>query len=120
MRSVNEEIFQYQSPEKRTDIQEAVGPHQSVSTIGGLRCRNSAAVAWGGSGPANRVEIDHTIEFTAADDPGVDLLTHALFLGSVESDRSSFEQVVKALNISPEATKGWIHKRQSTQARRPL
>src|SRR5437870_12089479 len=32
MRSVNEEISPSQSPEKRTHIQEAVGPHQSVST----------------------------------------------------------------------------------------
>jgi len=30
------------------------------------------------------VEIDHSIEFTAAVDPGVDLLAHALFLGGVK------------------------------------
>src|SRR6476660_7117054 len=35
----------------------------------------------------NRVEIDRAVEFTAAKDPGVDLLAHAFFLGSVKSDR---------------------------------
>src|SRR5262249_5773191 len=32
------------------------------------------------------VKIDHRIEFTAAADPGIDLLTHELFLRGVEAD----------------------------------
>src|SRR5205814_9783978 len=35
----------------------------------------------------NRIEIHHAIEFSAAQNPGVDLLPHPFFLRSVESDR---------------------------------
>src|SRR5580693_5796791 len=34
----------------------------------------------------NRVEIHHAVEFLAAENPGVDLLSHPFFLRSVESD----------------------------------
>src|SRR5262249_46164667 len=36
--------------------------------------------------PQDLVKIDHRIEFTAAADPGIDLLTHELFLWGVEAD----------------------------------
>src|SRR4029077_21287587 len=35
----------------------------------------------------NRIEIHHAIEFLAAENPGVDLLSHPFFLRSIESDR---------------------------------
>jgi hypothetical protein len=35
----------------------------------------------------NRIEINHAVEFFAAENPGVDLLSHPLFLRSVQSDR---------------------------------
>src|SRR5215469_9697063 len=35
----------------------------------------------------NRIEINHAVEFFAAENPGVDLLSHPFFLRSVESDR---------------------------------
>jgi hypothetical protein len=39
----------------------------------------------------NRIEIDDAVESTAAEDPSVDLLSHALFFASVESvSRLSF------------------------------
>src|SRR5258707_14980121 len=34
----------------------------------------------------NRIEIHHAVEFFAAENPGVDLLSHPFFLRSVESD----------------------------------
>src|SRR5216684_6104795 len=38
------------------------------------------------------VEIDHSIEFSAAAHPGVDFLTHAFFLGSIKSVRGRSEK----------------------------
>jgi hypothetical protein len=35
----------------------------------------------------NRIEINHAVEFFAAENPGVDLLSHPFFLRSVQSDR---------------------------------
>src|SRR5438445_309099 len=35
----------------------------------------------------NRIEIHHAVEFFAAQNPGVDLLSHPFFRRSVESDR---------------------------------
>jgi hypothetical protein len=35
----------------------------------------------------NRIEINHAVEFFAAENPGVDLLSHPFFLRSEESDR---------------------------------
>src|SRR5260370_11813305 len=42
------------------------------------------------------VEIDHSIEFSAAAHPGVDLLTHAFFVGSIKGDRGRSEKRVLA------------------------
>lgn len=52
---------------------------QMVSAVvGGRDLRAVARV------PHGLVEIDHSIKFTAAVDPGVDLFSHAFFLGGVK------------------------------------
>src|SRR5580765_6798459 len=37
----------------------------------------------------NRIKVHHAVEFFAAENPGVDLLSHPFFLQSVESARRS-------------------------------
>src|SRR5258707_716289 len=46
------------------------------------------------------VEIDHSIEFSAAAHPGVDLLTHAFFLGSIKGDQGRSEKRVLERRVS--------------------
>ena len=48
------------------------------------------------------VEIDHSVEFAAAADPGVDLLTNLFILGSVKADRGLTEgRVLKRRDRRP-------------------
>src|SRR5215475_8212358 len=62
---------------------------QVVSTV--VCGKQLRAMAWV---PQNRIEIDHAIEFTTAENPRVNLLTYRFPLGSIKSRHQSLESRV--------------------------
>ena len=53
----------------------------------------------------NRIEIHHAVEFLAAENPAVDLLSHPFFFRSIESDRRPWEP-----QIQKRVFEGWVRR----------